>query len=159
VTLTFDALSRPIPNSTQITSGAYSTANWGGSTGDSFPAPAPAGPHPASLKAFEGGNPNGTWSLFIMDDIPGNDGELANGWSLTIATGPEPPPTLAILKSTPVVMLSWSTNFPGFALEASPDLHPLSSWAAVTNATLITNGQYRVVVPADEPRGFFRLRK
>jgi len=43
VTLTFDTVSQPIPSSSQISSGAYSTANWGGSTRDHFLPPAPAG--------------------------------------------------------------------------------------------------------------------
>jgi len=94
-----------------------------------------------------------------MDDIPGNDGELANGWSLTIATGPEPPPTLTILKGSPVLQLSWSTNFPGYTLEACLVLQPLPDWMEVTNATIVTNGQYQVAAPADESQRFFRLRK
>lgn len=159
VTLTFDTVSRPIPNSAQISSGAYSAANWGGSTGDNFLPPAPAGPHSASLDSFDGGIPNGTWALYIKDDIPVNDGELANGWSLTIATGPEPRPSLSITKTTPVIRLAWPTNFLGYALEACVAL-PLSlDWAAVTNAVTVTNEQYQVVLPADEPQRFFRLQK
>jgi len=159
VTLTFDNSARQIPNTAQITNGVYGPANWGSSAGDDFPLPAPAGPYIASLQAFYGGAPNGTWALFIMDDIPGNDGELANGWSLTIATGPEPPPMLTILKDSPVLQLSWPTNSPGYTLEASFVLQPLPDWTAVTNAAIVTNGQHQVVVPADEPQQFFRLRK
>jgi subtilisin-like proprotein convertase family protein len=159
VTLTFNNSVRQIPNSAQITSGVHGPANWGSSAGDDFPPPAPTGPYIASLEALYGGDPNGTWALYIMDDIPGNDGELANGWSLTISTGPEPPPTLTILKSSPVLQLSWPTNSPGYTLEACLVLPPLPGWTDVTNATIVTNGQYQVVVPADEPRRFFRLRK
>jgi subtilisin-like proprotein convertase family protein len=37
------------------------------------------------LSTFDGTNPNGTWSLYVDDDFPTEDGgELASGWSLQI---------------------------------------------------------------------------
>jgi len=72
-------------------------ANYSGLT-DTWPAPAPAGPyqHPvdgdmgASGTAtfdsvFDGADPNGTWSLYVVDDsISGTAGTIAGGWSLEI---------------------------------------------------------------------------
>jgi PEP-CTERM motif len=41
---------------------------------------------------FNGTNPNGTWSLYILDDAPVNDGETGSitGWTLDITAVPEP---------------------------------------------------------------------
>jgi subtilisin-like proprotein convertase family protein len=51
-----------------------------------FPAPAPANSFGSSFSAFNRLNPNGTWSLYVYDDAPANTGQIAGGWSLTIAT-------------------------------------------------------------------------
>jgi subtilisin-like proprotein convertase family protein len=49
-----------------------------------FPAPAPAPPYGLALNAFDGSNPNGTWSLYVYDDQAGDDGDI-EGWSLDIS--------------------------------------------------------------------------
>jgi subtilisin-like proprotein convertase family protein len=72
-------------------SGTYQPTNVG--AGDTFGAPAPAGPYlspgPAgtdSLAAFNGLNPNGTWSLYIVDDLGGDTGSMTGGWELHFTT-------------------------------------------------------------------------
>src|SRR5262249_52663161 len=64
--LTFDDAAAPI--GATVVSGTFSPTNIG--TGDLFPAPAPAGPYPdpQQLSIFNGVNPNGTWSLYVVDD-------------------------------------------------------------------------------------------
>ncbi len=39
-------------------------------------------PSNTNLSVFNGGNPNGLWSLYVYDDTPGNNGSIANGWTL-----------------------------------------------------------------------------
>lgn len=87
-TLTFDdSAVSVVPDSTQITSGIYRTANYGTAGADSFPAPAPPAPWGASLAVFNGIDPNGAWRLFVVDDAGSDVGSIAGGWSLAIATG------------------------------------------------------------------------
>jgi uncharacterized delta-60 repeat protein/uncharacterized repeat protein (TIGR01451 family) len=83
-----DAASSPLPDTAQITSGAYRPANYAGAgTADSFPPPAPAGPYDNSLlSSFIGIDPNGTWSLYVVDDAEGQSGNIAGGWSLNLTT-------------------------------------------------------------------------
>ena len=83
VNLTFrDSASGTLPDGSQITSGTYRPTDY--QVGDTFPTPAPAGPYGTALSAFNGTNPNGAWQLFVQDDLGGDSGSIAGGWSLTI---------------------------------------------------------------------------
>src|SRR5207253_9538278 len=44
-----------------------------------FPTPAPPGPYATSLSTFNGSNPNGTWSLYVMDSRPLDAGSISGG--------------------------------------------------------------------------------
>lgn len=91
VTLDDDAPS-PLPDSAQIVSGTYRPANYG--TGDTWPAPAPTPLGGSALSIFNGTDPNGTWSLYLVDDAGGNNGVVDGGWILRITTTcPSPTPT------------------------------------------------------------------
>lgn len=85
VNLTFDDAAAGV--GATLVSGTFSPSNVG--TGDLFPATAPAGPYPdpQALSVFNGVNPNGTWSLFVVDDAASDTGSMAGGWSLAITTG------------------------------------------------------------------------
>ena len=83
VTLTFDAFaSSTLPDSTIISSGTYQPTDY--TTGDNM-SPAPAGPYGTDLTVFNGADPNGTWSLYIMDDSNPRTGTLG-GWKLNVTT-------------------------------------------------------------------------
>jgi subtilisin-like proprotein convertase family protein len=49
-----------------------------------FPAPAPTPSGKNALSTFDGIDPNGEWQLFILDDVAGDVGILADGWELEI---------------------------------------------------------------------------
>ncbi|MBI1761535.1 MAG: choice-of-anchor J domain-containing protein [Acidobacteria bacterium] len=62
-------------------------------TGDIFPAPAPAtfqnAPSAGTasiLGTFGGLSPNGTWSLYAVDDLGGDTGNLSGGWTISFTT-------------------------------------------------------------------------
>jgi DNA-binding beta-propeller fold protein YncE/subtilisin-like proprotein convertase family protein len=44
-------------------------------------------------KSFRGINPNGTWQLYILDDNPGETGQITGGWALNITTDVAAPDT------------------------------------------------------------------
>lgn len=86
-TYTFDdAAAATLADGALNASGTYKPSNFG--TGDLFPAPAPVGPYtdPQLLSVFNGQNPNGTWSLYVVDDLGGDIGNINLGWELNITT-------------------------------------------------------------------------
>ncbi len=87
VTLTLDDEARELlPAQAKLQSGAFRPTNVTGSA-IPFDPPAPAARPRAALSAFDGGNPNGTWRLFVQDeDGPLNAGKIVGGWELEITT-------------------------------------------------------------------------
>lgn len=98
----------------------YEDNNWA----DSWPSPAPPAPWGSALSTFNGSNPNGTWSLYVVDDYPGFTGYIEDGWCLTINTTTgtpiTPPPT-----NTPTVI---------------PTLCPTQDYTTGTNTDPIVPG-------------------
>jgi hypothetical protein len=88
LTITFDdAATDPVPD--PAVSGTFKPTQAAlGCTltiADDFPAPAPAHPYGADLAGFNGVDPNGTWSLYVVDDANEDSGSISGGWSLDIA--------------------------------------------------------------------------
>lgn len=79
-----DAAAVALPNLGQISSGAYRPTSY--LAGATLPAPAPPAPYNDALSVFNGQNPNGTWSLYLLDDTGQNDGVMFEGWTLSLAT-------------------------------------------------------------------------
>jgi Ca2+-binding RTX toxin-like protein len=89
-TLTFDdSAAASIPDDAPPAPGAYKPTDIvePGEENDTFTPPAPAGPYSTQLAAFNGTNPNGTWSLYVFDDATLDSGDI-EGWSLRIAVAP-----------------------------------------------------------------------
>lgn len=85
VNLQFDDFAtNSVPNGTAITNGLYKPTNYG--IVDNMLAPAPAGPYGSVLATFNAVNPNGLWSLYVMDDQAQAAGVVADGWGLIIST-------------------------------------------------------------------------
>jgi subtilisin-like proprotein convertase family protein len=66
-----------------IVAGTFKPTNADGGDRDAFPGPAPAAAGDA-LSAFAGTDPNGAWSLYVVDDEPGDTG-ASSSWTLSIA--------------------------------------------------------------------------
>ena len=84
-----DAAAAALPDAGPLVSNTFRPNNIG--VGDTFAAPAPVGPYlspPAATfaSAFNGTNPNGTWSLYVTDDVGGDVGNFNGGWQLSITS-------------------------------------------------------------------------
>jgi hypothetical protein len=149
VTLTLsDGAAAVLPQSTTLVSGTFRPTDYTDSNGaESFPAPAAAGPYAAPLSAFNGLSANGTWSLYVVDDGPGDQGSFAGGWSLTITTvsptvanapSAETPPQITSIwldvEQGIRVTISGELGFK-YALEASIDLLSWTEIDVQNNAT------------------------
>jgi subtilisin-like proprotein convertase family protein len=91
LTYTFDdAAASLMADAALNPTGTYRPTNIG--TGDTWPAPGPASASATTLATFTG-NPNGNWSLFVVDDLGGDLGSINGGWSITFNA---PPPANAV---------------------------------------------------------------
>ncbi|MBD0325514.1 MAG: VCBS repeat-containing protein [Pyrinomonadaceae bacterium] len=100
--LTFDdAAPATITDGGPLGSGIYKPSQF--VAGDTYPAPAPAASANTTLAAaFNGTDPNGTWSLYAVDDTGVDQGVIGNGWYLTITT--DSSPATAFTNATPLFM-------------------------------------------------------
>ncbi|MCL4868882.1 MAG: S8 family serine peptidase [Anaerolineae bacterium] len=118
-----DSAANPLPDSTLITSGTYRPTNYG--TGDTFPAPAPAPSTATMLSIFNGTDPNGTWSLYVVDDAGGDSGQIAGGWCLDIdSSGPTPTPTATATAVPPTATPTATATPTGIPPTATPTAVP-----------------------------------
>ena len=104
IDITFDdAAAATLPQFGPFSGGNFKPTSWSGRA-PSFSAPAPVGPYPVGppngtaslLSSFAGTDPNGTWSLYVQDNVAGDSGNILNGWSLTIT------PAFTQTSSTPI---------------------------------------------------------
>jgi len=145
-----------MPLDTPLVSGTYKPTQRQTFTFD-FPAPAPAttnlmGP---TLANFKNTNPNGTWSLYVVDDTNPDTGVITGGWSLTISTAPV---VLSILRSQTDAVLSWTNAITGYTLQATPTLSP-PAWANVAIAPVVISGNYVVTNAMTNQSLFYRLMR
>jgi len=74
-----------LPDSGPCPSGSYRPSDSG-----TAEVPPPGTTLADSLTAFDGIDPNGTWTLIASDDLGGDTGQLAGGFSLTVTTDDAP---------------------------------------------------------------------
>lgn len=82
LTLTLDdEAATALPDGSGLATGAYQPGNHGGV--DTYPSLGVA-PTSASLALLDGGNPNGEWRLYVVDDAAANSGAFSGGWDLVL---------------------------------------------------------------------------
>jgi uncharacterized repeat protein (TIGR01451 family) len=117
---------------------------------------APPAPYGATLSALNGGNPNGTWYLFVQDDKAFDSGMISNGWLLALTTANPvglaadlaltmTPSTTNVLVGSNVVCLLTVTNYgPSVATNVSvSDNLPLPSLGALVSSSASTGSVTR----------------
>jgi len=82
VNLTFDdSAASQLPDS-QIISGTYKPCS--DTQNDDMNPPAPARPYGTTLSVFNGIDPQGDWSLYVLDWVDNDSGSISGGWELTL---------------------------------------------------------------------------
>jgi subtilisin-like proprotein convertase family protein len=85
IDLTLDDEAASAPPNDRFVSGVFRPTDNSlpGSPPDPFDAPAPTPDGSVALSTFDGGDPNGTWQLWVMDDTTGEVGSI-RAWALRI---------------------------------------------------------------------------
>src|SRR5919107_823288 len=159
VDLTFDdEAAGGLPDSAQMRTGTYKPTRGTGSI--SMAAPAPAGPYGTSLTAFDGADPNGTYSLYVVDDAKNDSGQISGGFSVDITTGSGPPqvdttPPETTIDSGPngvtnstSANLSFSSNEAGSTFQCSLDGGLFTACASTQTYSGLSEGSHTFQVKA-----------
>jgi len=132
------------------------------------PAPSTFGvafaPSPTLTNSADADISSGAIESFVL--MNRNAGEPANGifdelriglsWA-SVTPPVQQPPWLNYALDGAHLILSWSTNSPGFTLQTGTMLDGSSSWTAVSSPVSVVNGQYTVTNPISAGPQFFRL--
>ena len=142
--LTFsDTALNQIPEGMPLSSGSYKPGDY---ESTNLPPPAPARPYGETLSSLAGANPNGTWSLYVLDETYPTGGAITGGWILSLQTGPgiAPIPAQTMLENTslavPLVLSDSSENVTNLIVTAvSANNEPVGLVANTTAALAVTN--------------------
>jgi hypothetical protein len=121
-----------------------------------FPTPAPT-PNAIKLRDLLTDNPGGSWSLYVLDDNPIDDGYIADGWTLNLFYADFN--VMQFVNSQYLADGSFQTTLIGtegftHVIQSSTDL---VNWTTIATSTL-PGGTYTVTVPmaANGPKQFYR---
>ncbi len=153
LTLDDDATSN-MPLDTDLVSGTFKPTQRNAFIFD-FPAPAPttASLMGTNLSNFENLNPNGDWTLFVVDDTGDHSGVITGGWSLTFTTAPV---LLSVAQTQTNAVLSWTNAATGYTLQATPSLSP-AAWSTVGITPVEISGRLVVTNAMTNKTMFYRL--
>jgi len=157
--LTFDDdATSTLPIFSQLVSGTFKPTDGYAALGYpdlpfDFPLPAPAGNSnsPTALSVFKNTDPSGIWKLFVVDDVSGDTGNIAGGWSLTLSIAV--PIQIARVYTSTVV--SWPASATNCSLQSSASL--ANTWSDVTNTPGLSGGRYYVTNAITGASRFYRL--
>jgi subtilisin-like proprotein convertase family protein len=132
VTLTFADTNMPAPANAPLAlnggSAGYHPTGYNGNT-NALPTNAPPPPYFDRMAVFNGRSPNGTWSLWVVDNTTGDTVSIANGWALSIATAPE-----IALDTPPVPAIP--ENAVGQNNQETVNFHVIDSTGSAANDTI-----------------------
>jgi len=163
LTLTFDdSAAVSLPYSQPINSGIYRPTSYA-ATPHVFYSPGPPSPFGSALAAFNGLDPNGTWSLYVQDVAAQDIGNIAQGWGISITTSNAVCCGAPLVLASPVLTngtaaLRWSA-VPGqtYRLQYKTNLND-ATWSSLSPDVTATNtsaGKIDVLNPA--LRRFYRV--
>jgi subtilisin-like proprotein convertase family protein len=154
VNLTFDDSAAAAVSQANLVTGTYKPGNVSDGEGlDNYPSPAPPSGYGSALSVFNGTSPNGTWSLYVVDDFNGDGGSIAGGWSLQIAgAGSDYIPTAGLVTFAP------GTTTQTFSIPVVGDVAVESNetfFVNLSNASLATiaDGQGQGTITNDDGGG------
>jgi hypothetical protein len=151
-----DQAQNPLPQYDRLTSGEYQPAAYPTPLPFSFPAPAPAGNSnaPPTLSVFNNADPDGVWSMFLVDDVAENAGSISGGWSMSISTGIP----LKLNTSGTNLVLSWP-NVSGdtFSVQFTTNLTNAGSWSNLPTTPALVSGRLTVTNTNIGKARYFRL--
>jgi len=94
-------------------------------------------------------------AVIIADEV-----RVGASWaSVTPPAEIQAAPALNLTRAGNPSVLSWTTNAPGFLLEATPALSDFNSWAGVIAPVYLIGDQFVVTNSAAGASVFYRLRK
>ena len=152
INLTFaDAAATAVPTDTGsvIPSGTYKPTDFGSpvTNNDVFPSPGPAAvtsPAPTGTAtlatAFNGGSPNGNWSLYVIDDsLGGGNSTISGGWTLNITTaGGVAATTTAVTSSLNPSLTTQAVTFTASVTSGGSPVNAAGTVSFTRNGTAIT---------------------
>ncbi|TQK72853.1 hypothetical protein [Nocardioides sp. SLBN-35] len=103
------------------------------------------------LSVFDGGNANGTWTLYAADDLGVYTGQLTGGFSLTIATDDAPGETTITSKPKKVTKkrsatIGFTANKPNVTFECKVDKKAWKACASPLTVNRLKPGKHKVRV-------------
>jgi subtilisin-like proprotein convertase family protein len=110
IDLVFEDGAGPLPDGAGLGSGTYTPTDYEPGDTFSFPAPLPSGA--ASLGVFAGTDPNGSWQLWVEDDVAAGAGSIAGGWCLDVLPPVLPPDRVIDLRFTDATTIVWQPTPP-----------------------------------------------
>ncbi|MSU60275.1 MAG: hypothetical protein EXS35_19245 [Pedosphaera sp.] len=98
-------------------------------------------------------NATAAYTVVVTNNFGSTTSAVAN---LTVSV---PPPMLNLVKSTTNLILSWSTNWPGYTLQSSTNLNLAGAWVTNAPAAVVSGANYVATNGISGGQRFYRLKK